>query len=124
MASSAVALLLLGLKGWAVVQSGSLAMLGSLADTALDLVASLATLLGVWIAAMPDDHNHRFGHGKAEALAALFQVILISFSALGLAWRAVTQFLAGAPAIEADRALSSPPSPWPPRWPCSPTSAW
>jgi ferrous-iron efflux pump FieF len=105
MASSAVALLLLGLKGWAVVQSGSLAMLGSLADTALDLVASLATLLGVWIAGMPDDQNHRFGHGKAEALAALFQVVLISFSALGLAWRAVTQLLAGAPAIEAESGI-------------------
>lgn len=104
-ASSTVALLLLGLKAWAVVQTGSLAMLGSLADTALDLVASLATLLGVWIAAIPDDHNHRFGHGKAEALAALFQVILISFSALGLAWRAVMQFLSGDKAIEADSGI-------------------
>ncbi len=105
MASSAVALLLLGLKVWAVVATGSLAMLGSLADTALDLVASLATLLGVWIAAIPDDHNHRFGHGKAEALAALFQVILISFSAIGLAWRAVAQFFGGGAAIEAESGI-------------------
>jgi ferrous-iron efflux pump FieF len=50
-ASIAVATLLLALKGWAVASTGSLAMLGSLADTLLDLVASLATLLGVWIAA-------------------------------------------------------------------------
>ncbi len=92
MASIAVATLLLALKGWAVASTGSLAMLGSLADTMLDLVASLATLLGVWIAAIPDDHNHRFGHGKAEALAAMFQVVLISLSAFGLALRAITQF--------------------------------
>jgi ferrous-iron efflux pump FieF len=91
LASTTVATLLLALKGWAVLSTGSLAMLGSLADTMLDLVASLATLLGVWIAALPDDHNHRFGHGKAEALAAMFQVVLISLSALGLAFRAVTQ---------------------------------
>ena len=85
-ASIAVAALLVGLKGWAAWSTGSTAMLGSLADTALDLVASLATLAGVWVAAQPDDAKHRFGHGKAEALAAMFQVVLISISALGLAF--------------------------------------
>lgn len=94
-ASIVVAVLLVGLKAWAAWSTGSTAMLGSLADTALDLVASLATLIGVWIAAQPDDEKHRFGHGKAEALAAMFQVVLISISALGLAIRAVEQFLHG-----------------------------
>ena len=70
LASIAVALLLLGLKAWAALSTGSTAMLGSLADTGLDLVASLATLAGVWIAAQPDDDNHRFGHGKAIQGAA------------------------------------------------------
>lgn len=96
LASISVALLLVGLKVWAVFSTGSTAMLGSLADTALDLVASLATLAGVWVAAQPDDENHRFGHGKAEALAAMFQVVLISISALSLALRAVDQWIAGA----------------------------
>lgn len=95
-ASIAVALLLVGMKVWAVFATGSTAMLGSLADTVLDLVASLATLAGVWVAAQPDDENHRFGHGKAEALAAMFQVVLISISALSLAFRAVGQWIAGA----------------------------
>lgn len=90
-ASIAVATLLLGLKAWATLSTGSVSMLGSLADTALDLIASLSTLLGVWIAAIPDDDNHRFGHGKAEALAAMFQVVLISLSAIGLAVRAIGQ---------------------------------
>ena len=53
-------------------------MLGSLADTALDVIASLTTLVGVRIAAIPADHDHRFGHGKAEALVALAQVMLIT----------------------------------------------
>ena len=100
-ASMAVALLLAGLKTWAVASTGSAAMLGSLADTALDLVASMATLLGVWVASQPDDQNHRFGHGKAEALAAMFQVVLISISALGLAGRAVQQFSTGTRVEEA-----------------------
>ena len=96
LASISVALLLVALKVWAAWTTGSTAMLGSLADTVLDLVASLATLAGVWVAAQPDDENHRFGHGKAEALAAMFQVVLISISALSLAARAVGQWIGGA----------------------------
>lgn len=92
MASVAVALVLLLMKAVAVWQSGSVAMLGSLADTALDLVASLVTLMGVHWAAMPADHEHRFGHGKAEALAALFQVTLITTAAVGLAWESAHRF--------------------------------
>lgn len=95
LASISAAALLLGIKGWAAWSTGSTAMLGSLADTVLDLVASMATLLGVWIAAQPADDKHRFGHGKAEAIAALFQILLISVSALGIASRAVEQFMAG-----------------------------
>lgn len=95
-ASIAVAAFLVVLKAWAAWSTGSSAMLGSLADTALDLIASIATLVGVWVAAQPEDENHRFGHGKAEALAAMFQIVLISISALGLGARAVEQFLADA----------------------------
>lgn len=91
LASVAMALFLVGLKSWAAWITGSVAMLGSLADTALDLVASIVTLLGVRWAAMPADEEHRFGHGKAEALAALTQVLLIIVSAIGIAWRAITQ---------------------------------
>ena len=96
LASISVALLLIGLKAWAAWQTGSTAMLGSLADTALDLFASVATLVGVWIAAQPADDDHRFGHGKAEALAAMFQVVLISISALAIAAKAIGQFFRGA----------------------------
>jgi len=95
-ASITVALTLVALKAWAAWSTGSTAMLGSLADTALDLVASGATLAGVLVAARPADEKHRFGHGKAEAIAAMFQVVLISISALAIAARAVEQFLAGA----------------------------
>ena len=93
-ASTGVAMLLVILKARAAWATGSTARLGSLADTVLDLAASFATLVGVWIAAQPSDEKHRFGHGKAEALAAMIQVVLISISALGLAFRAVEQLLA------------------------------
>jgi ferrous-iron efflux pump FieF len=89
LASVAAALFLLVLKAAAAWETGSVAMLGSLADTALDLLAALVTLYGVRVAATPADHDHRFGHGKAEALAALFQVALITASAAVIAWRAI-----------------------------------
>ncbi|MBB3763106.1 cation diffusion facilitator family transporter [Sphingomicrobium lutaoense] len=94
-ASITVAIFLIGLKAWASIETGSIAMLGSLADTALDLIASLITFFGVRYAAMPADEEHRFGHGKAEALAALFQVVLISVSAIGIAWRAIDRLGSG-----------------------------
>jgi len=105
LASIATALLLAGMKVWAVLRTDSTAMLGSLADTSLDLIASVATLVGVWIAAMPADEEHRFGHGKAEALAAMFQVVLISLSAFGLAFRGVNQLIAGERVASADEGI-------------------
>ena len=106
LASIVTAMFLAGLKLWAVWRTDSTAMLGSLADTSLDLVASIATLIGVWIAATPADEEDRFGHGKAEALAAMFQVVLISISALGLAWRAIAQWLAGGRVAAANEGIA------------------
>ena len=77
-------------------------MLGSLADTGLDLLASLVTLYGVRLAATPADSDHRFGHGKAEALAALFQVALITASAAAIGWRAVQSLAADRPTAAAE----------------------
>jgi ferrous-iron efflux pump FieF len=96
LASVTLATVLLIAKAWAAYRTGSTAMLGSLADTALDVIASLTTLLGVRIAAMPADHDHRFGHGKAEALVSLAQITLITVSAIGIGWRAVDRLINGA----------------------------
>jgi len=101
-ASVSVACFLLLLKAYAAWTTGSVAMLGSLADTGLDVVASLVTLSGVRIAAMPADHDHRFGHGKAESLAALVQVGIIGISAIGIGWRAVDRLVHGATTANAE----------------------
>lgn len=102
LASIALALLLIGLKAWAAVETSSMAMLGSLADSGLDLIASLVVLLGVRVAAQPADREHRFGHGKAEALASLVQVILISISAVFIAFRAIERLIGGAQTTHAE----------------------
>ena len=96
LASVTLALVLLIAKTWAAYRTGSTAMLGSLVDTGLDVIASLTTLVGVRIAAIPADSDHRFGHGKAEALVALAQVVLITVSAMGIGWRAIDRLINGA----------------------------
>ena len=102
LASTVMAVTLIAMKAYAALQTSSMAMLGSLADSSLDLVASLIVLLAVRIAAAPADHEHRFGHGKAEALAALVQVILITLSATFIGFRAIQRLLSGAQTAEAE----------------------
>ena len=101
-ASVSLALTLFALKSIASWQTGSVAMLGSLADTGLDVLASLMTLYGVRLAALPADDDHRFGHGKAEALVALAQVALIAVSASGILWQAIDRLRTGSTAHEAE----------------------
>jgi ferrous-iron efflux pump FieF len=106
LASVAAAVLLAGLKVYALWQTGSIAMLGALADTALDLLASLVTLLGVRVAAQPADIHHRFGHGKAESLAALFQVALISMTAMTMIVRSADRLRGGAAPTDAETGIA------------------
>jgi ferrous-iron efflux pump FieF len=106
LASVGVACFLLLLKAYAAWATGSVAMLGSLADTGLDLVASLVTLFGVSIAARPADADHRFGHGKAESLAALVQVGIIGVSAVGIGWRAVDRLIHGETTANAEYGIA------------------
>jgi ferrous-iron efflux pump FieF len=107
LASVSTATFLLFLKGYAAWATGSVAMLGSLADTGLDLISSLITLYAVHLAAQPADRDHRFGHGKAEALAALFQVGIIAFSAIAIGWRAVARLTRGETTANAEYGIAA-----------------
>lgn len=80
--SLTTAILLAIAKSFAWQQSGSVAVLGSLADSFLDVLASGIAFIGVRMAAQPPDNNHRFGHHKAEAISSLVQLVLITGSAV------------------------------------------
>lgn len=92
MLSTGAASLLIAIKLWAWIASGSVSILASLADSGLDLAASLFTLFAVTYAAAPPDAEHRFGHGKAEGFAALFQAALVGASATLIAVEAFERF--------------------------------
>lgn len=87
--SVGVAVLLIALKAFALGASGSVSILASLADSSLDLIASLATFYAVRWAAAPADADHRYGHGKGEAMAALVQAGLVFASAVFIGWEAL-----------------------------------
>jgi ferrous-iron efflux pump FieF len=89
LASVAVALLLVGLKLWALAATGALSVAASLTDSGLDLIASLAGLAGIAYAARPPDEDHSFGHSSAEDLVALGQALLVTASAAVIGWAAV-----------------------------------
>jgi cation diffusion facilitator family transporter len=89
--SVCVAVVLIALKAFALGASGSVSILASLTDSALDLAASLTTFYAVRWAARPSDHTHRHGHGKAEAMAALVQAGLVLASSVFVGWEAVAR---------------------------------
>jgi ferrous-iron efflux pump FieF len=81
LAAVGVAILLIVLKTAAYILTGSVAMMSSLADSALDLFASTINLFAINQSLVPADREHRFGHGKAEPLAGLAQGAFIAGSA-------------------------------------------
>lgn len=106
-ASVVTALTLLIVKAWAAQASGSSAMLASFGDTVLDLVASAATLFAVRYAAQPADAEHRFGHGKAEALAAIVQVMLVTVAATAIAGSSILELSSGTPVTSPEPAVAA-----------------
>ncbi len=104
-ASVLVALTLVVAKGVVWMASGSVALLGSWLDSMLDLMASLINLIAVRAAVVPPDKEHRFGHGKAEAIAGLFQCLLIMISALFLLYASISHLIAGEPVLRGGWAI-------------------
>lgn len=102
-ASVLVAATLIAIKGVAWWQTGSVAMLGSLLDSVLDGVAAGINLFFVRHALQPADHEHRFGHGKAEPIGGMFQAIIIGASALFLIAECVRRLIE--PAMPANARL-------------------
>lgn len=96
-ASTSVALVLIAAKLFAWWMTDSVAVLSTLIDSLLDVAASVLTLLAVRHAIQPADREHRFGHGKAEALAGLGQAAFVAGSGCLLLIEAVKRLIAPVP---------------------------
>ena len=94
-ASLVVAGGLIILKAIAWLATGSVAMLGSLLDSCLDFLASCGAAFSVRLALRAEDPDHRFGHGKAEAIAAFIQAGLVLLSAVWIIQESFVRMLTG-----------------------------
>jgi ferrous-iron efflux pump FieF len=102
-----VALGLVGLKFWAWQQSGALSLLSALIDSVLDMGLSAVNFFVIRAALMPADAEHRFGHGKAEALAALAQAFFILLTSVYLVYEAVHRLFYPHPLSQLEWAVAS-----------------
>ncbi len=87
----AVALVAVKLAAW--IATGSVALLTSAVDALVDTGASLVTFFGVRYAERPADGEHRFGHGKGEAVAAFTQATFLGGAALVLSFQSIERLV-------------------------------
>lgn len=90
-AAVVVSLILILSKAWAYYMSGSASILSSLTDSVLDSFISLTALLSIYYARRPADEDHRWGHGKMEAVSALFQAAVIAAGGAFLVFESVNR---------------------------------
>src|SRR6202789_1591144 len=87
------AVLLVSLKIFLVVRTGSLGVLSEALHSILDLVAAVITFLSVRVADKPADADHLYGHGKVESFSAFVETALLLFTAVYIIWEAVQRLM-------------------------------
>ena len=92
-ASLLVASTLIVLKYYGWVATTSVSLLGSLADSLIDFLASVFVFIAISYSLLPADAKHRFGYGKSEGLAAFIQSLLIGISGIYVCFEAIKRLL-------------------------------
>lgn len=76
--SMVINILLFGLKYWAGIVSGSVALIADAWHTLSDSLSSIVVLIGMKISNKPADEEHPFGHGRAELIASLIIAVFLA----------------------------------------------
>jgi cation diffusion facilitator family transporter len=95
--ATAFVLTFVKLGGWLL--TGSMALMASAVDSLVDAGASFVTLIGVRYAQRPPDLDHRFGHGKGEAVAAFTQATFLAGAAFVLAFQSIQRLIFPVPLV-------------------------
>ncbi|MFN6971152.1 MAG: cation diffusion facilitator family transporter [Rheinheimera sp.] len=93
----AIAILIVSLKLTAAVMTNAAAALASFMDSLLDVLVSLLNFAALRYALKPADDEHRFGHGKMEAVMALFQAAFLTGAAVLLFYQGVSRYFSPEP---------------------------
>ncbi len=91
--SLAAALFTMGLKGLAAWLTGSVGFLSDALESSVNLVAAIVAIVALRVAERPADHNHDFGHGKAEYVSALVEGAMIFVAATAIVWTSVDRLI-------------------------------
>lgn len=83
------------------LMTGSLALLAESAHSGIDLVSALATYLAVRLSGKPADNSHHYGHGKIENLSALFEMLLVVGTCIGIIYEAIQRLFYKSVAVDA-----------------------
>jgi len=89
LASVGSAIVLLSLKIFLTVSTGSLGVFSEALHSSLDLIAAIITYLSVRVADRPADADHTYGHGKVENFSAFLETGLLMLTAAYIIWEAV-----------------------------------
>ena len=92
-ASVSTAVVLIVAKLFAYFLTDSVSLLSSLMDSTMDAFASIVMMIGVHHAVRPADQDHRYGHGKFEALASMTQAMFIAGSGMFLIFESLHRFV-------------------------------
>jgi len=92
-ASLLVASTLIVLKSYGWITTTSVSLLGSLADSLIDFLASVFVFVAISYSMLPADAKHRFGYDKSEGLAAFVQSLFIGMSGIYVCFEATKRLL-------------------------------
>lgn len=92
-ASLLVASTLIVLKSYGWITTTSVSLLGSLADSLIDFLASVFVFVAISYSMLPADAKHRFGYDKSEGLAAFVQSLFIGISGIYVCFEATKRLL-------------------------------
>ena len=93
LASVGSAVVLVGLKIFLTVITGSLGILSEALHSILDLIAAVITFFSVRVADKPADADHLYGHGKVESFSAFVETALLILTAVYIIWEAVHRLI-------------------------------
>lgn len=91
--SVVAALFTMALKGLAAWLTGSVGFLSDALESSVNLVAAIVAIIALRVAERPPDHNHDFGHGKAEYVSALVEGAMIFVAATAIVWTSVDRLI-------------------------------
>ena len=89
------------LKLVVALATGSLGILSEAIHSLLDLASATMTFFAVRVSDQPPDRRHPYGHGKVEAVSALFATILLVLTSLWIGWEAIHRLVSGGGEVEA-----------------------